>query len=117
MAALQPFFTSIPYEITQKIENYYQTAVHLIFTMIGMHCHSGVRIASGRIDTLVETKHFVYCFEFKLNGTVKEALKQIDSKQYLVPWRGSGKTLFKIGVKFDHERHNIGAWEMQECPG
>jgi hypothetical protein len=103
---------AVPSEITTRIEYYYETAVHLIFTMIGTHCHSEVRISSGRIDTLVETKGFVYCFEFKLNGTVKEALEQIDSKEYLLSWKGSGKTLFKIGVEFDHEHHNIGAWEM-----
>jgi hypothetical protein len=117
MDALVPFFASIPSEITTRIEYYYETAVHLIFTMIGTHCHSEVRIATGRIDTLVETKNFVYCFEFKLNGTVKQALEQIDSKEYLVPWKGTGKTLFKIGVEFDHEHHNIGAWEMRKDPG
>jgi hypothetical protein len=51
-----------------------------------------------------------------LNGTVKQALAQIDSKQYLTPWKGNGKTLFKIGVEFDHEHHNIGAWEMRKDP-
>jgi hypothetical protein len=75
-----------------------------------------MRIASGRIDTLIETKDFVYCFEFKLNGTVKQALEQIDSKQYLATWKGIGKTLFKIDVAFDHEHHNIGAWEIREEP-
>jgi hypothetical protein len=115
MDALAPFLGSIPSEITTRLEYYYETAVHLIFTMIGTHCHSEVRIATGRIDTLVETKDFVYCFEFKLNGTVKEALEQIDTKNYLLPWKGSGKTLFKIGVEFNHEQHNIGAWESVAC--
>jgi len=107
---LKQFLSSIPYDIIKESENYYQTAIHLIFTMLGLNCRSEVRIASGRIDTLVETKKFVYCFEFKLNGTAEEALAQIDTKDYLLPWTGSGKTLFKVGVEFDKGRRNIGQW-------
>jgi len=81
--------------------------------MLGLNCRSEVRIASGRIDTLVETKHFVYCFEFKLNGSADEALAQIVSKEYLLPWKGNGKKLFRIGVVFDHGKHNIGEWKSE----
>ena len=115
--ALRRFFASIPYDIINPSENYYETAVHLIFTMLGFNCRSEVRIASGRIDALVETKNFVYCFEFKLDKTAEEALAQIDTKEYMLPWEGSpshggsGKKLFKIGVNFDHEKRNIGSWK------
>jgi hypothetical protein len=53
----------------------------------------------------------VYCFEFKLNGTAEEALAQIDTKDYLLPWEGSGKRLFKVGVSFDYGKRNIGEWK------
>ncbi|GHV90770.1 ATPase AAA [Spirochaetia bacterium] len=111
MNALIPFFAAIPYDITLKDEKYYQTVVHLVFRMLGLDCRSEVRIAAGRIDTLVETKDYVYCFEFKLNGTADEALRQIDDKDYLLPWQGSGKKLFKIGVAFDFDKRNIGEWK------
>jgi len=110
MAVLRRFFAAIPYDIIRESENYYQTAVHLIFTMLGFNCRSEARIAGGRIDTLVETESLVYCFEFKLDGTAEEALAQIDAKEYLLPWTGSGKTLFKVGVSFDREKRNIGEW-------
>jgi hypothetical protein len=79
--------------------------------MLGFNCRSEVRIADGRIDTLVETKKFVYCFEFKLEGTAEEALRQIDSKDYLLPWQGNDKKLRKVGVSFDFEKRNIGEWK------
>jgi hypothetical protein len=85
--------------------------IHLIFTMLGLQCRSEVRIASGRIDTLVETNKFVYCFEFKLNGSAEAALAQIDNKEYLLPWQGSGKKLFKIGATFNRKKRNIGGWK------
>ena len=114
MNSLKSFLASIPYDIINEKENYYQTALHLIFSIFGLNCRSEVRIASGRIDTLVEMKNYVYCFEFKLNGTADEALAQIDSKEYLLPWEGSGKKLFKIGVNFNHDKRNIEEWITSE---
>jgi hypothetical protein len=112
MNSLISFLASIPYDIQLKDEKYYQTVVHLIFTMLGFNCRSEVRTASGRIDALVETKNNVYCFEFKLDGTADEALAQIDTKEYLLPWKTSDKNLFKIGVNFDFEKRNIKEWKV-----
>jgi hypothetical protein len=72
-----------------------------------------VRISNGRIDTLVETKDAVYFFEFKLKKTAEEAIAQIDAKDYLLPWKGKGKKLYKIGVAIDHEKRNIGEWKAE----
>ncbi|MHB9293708.1 hypothetical protein Holit_02838 [Hollandina sp. SP2] len=113
MDVLIPFLASIPYDITIKQEKYYQTVIHLVFRMLGLYCQSEVKIASGRIDTLVETGDYVYCFEFKLNGTAEEALLQIDTKQYLLPWHGKGKKLVKVGVVFDEKKRNIGDWKTE----
>jgi hypothetical protein len=112
LGMLPPFLASIPYDIQLKDEKYYQTVVHLIFRMVGMRCRSEVRIAAGRIDTLVETGKYVYCFEFKLEGTAEEALAQIDTKEYPLPWEGSGKQLVKVGVSFDYGKRNIGEWKV-----
>jgi hypothetical protein len=78
--------------------------------MLGFDCRPEVKIADGRIDAVIETRDFVYCFEFKLNGTAQEALAQIDTREYTFPWTGSGKKVFKVGVSFDYERRNIGEW-------
>ena len=86
---------------------------HLIFTTLGVDSKSEMRIAAGRIDCLVENDEFVYCFEFKLDKSAESALKQIDTKEYLLPWAGSGKTLFKIGVKLDSKKRNIGPWKSK----
>jgi hypothetical protein len=110
MNALRYFLAAIPYDIIKEAENYYQTAVHLIFNLLGLNCRSEVRTSDGRMDSLVETKNFVYCFEFKLDKTADEALAQIDTKEYMLPWAGSGKKLFKVGVNFDSEKRNIGEW-------
>ena len=59
-------------------------------------------------------------FEFKLDGTVEEALTQIDSKGYLIPYsvtkdkNGNDKKLVKIGVSFDSEKRTLGEWKIVE---
>jgi hypothetical protein len=112
--ALRSVFASIPYDIQIKAEKYYQTIVYLLFRMVGLNCLSELRTADGRIDILVETKKYVYCFEFKLNGTAEEALRQIDTKEYLLQWKSGGKKLFKIGIDFDFKKRGIGSWKISE---
>jgi hypothetical protein len=113
MNALKSFLAAVPYDIQIKQEKYYQTIVHLVFRMLGFDCRSEVQIADGRIDTLVETKNNVFCFEFKLNESAESALQQIDTNEYLLPWTGSGKKLFKVGVSFDYEKRNIVEWKVK----
>jgi hypothetical protein len=105
MELLHQFLAGIPYDVHEDSERYYHSMIDLIFRMFGLNTRSEVRIAAGRIDTLVETRKFVYCFEFKYNSegggqhTAGEALAQIDSKEYLTPWKGAGKRLYKIGLR------------------
>ena len=108
--ALRQFLAAVPYDIIKDTENYYHTFIHLVFSMLGLDCRSEVRIASGRIDSIVVTKRYVYCFEFKLNESAEKALTQINNNDYLLPWEGSGKQLFKIGICFDGEKRNISEW-------
>jgi hypothetical protein len=113
MKILQSFLASIPYDIQPEQERYYQTAVHLIFNFLGSRCRSEVRTSDGRIDSVVETKNYVYCFEFKLDGTPDEALQQINSKEYTLQWNSSDKKVYKVGVTFDSKKRNIGEWKIE----
>jgi hypothetical protein len=117
MTALRQFLAAIPYDIINESESYYQTAVVLIFNMFGYNCRAEVRTADGRIDMIVETQYFIYCFEFKLDGTADKALEQIDTKEYLLPWEGSGKKLYKVGVNFDTKKRNISEWKYVAVDG
>jgi hypothetical protein len=111
MNELIPFLAAIPYDLAIRQEKYYQTVIHLIFRMLGLYCRSEVKTSAGRIDTLVETGNYMYCFKFKPDGTAEEALRQIDDKGYLLPWQNKGKKLVKVGVSFDSEKRNIGGWK------
>ena len=114
LTTIKIYLASIPYYIIDDKEKYFQTAIHLIFTIFGLLCRSEVRTATGRIDTLVETDNHIYCFEFKMDEPAEKALAQINSKEYLLPYQNKGKKLFKIGVCFDSNERNIKEWVV-EC--
>ena len=44
------------------------------------------------------------------NGTAEEALKQIDEKDYLIPYVADHRKLVKVGVDFNKDTRNIGHW-------
>jgi hypothetical protein len=113
MEMLKSFLSSIPYDIQPEQECYYQTVVHLVFNLLGTRCRSEVRTADGRIDSVVEVDDNVYVFEFKLDATADEALKQINSKEYTLQWNHSGKKVYKVGVSFDSTKRNIGEWKVE----
>ena len=113
IGAIRAFFASIPYEIIKPTENYYETAVLLMFKMLGLRSNAEMHTATGRIDMLVETKDYVYCFEFKLDKSADEALRQINTKEYTLAWEGRGRKVFKIGVALDSEKRNITDWKYQ----
>ena len=64
-------------------------------------------------DAVVKTKEHVYVFEFKLDGSADDALKQIDEKGYLLPYSVDSRRLWKIGVSFDSKERNLGEWKIE----
>jgi len=112
--ALKPFMAKIPNNLAIRHEQYFQTIFHIIFNALGLKCHSEVSIATGRVDSIVDTPKYVYCFEFKLNKTAEEAMEQINKNEYLTPYTGTGKTLFKVGVNFDYEERKIENWVFEK---
>ena len=116
--ALSGFFASIPYnanyqERAWSYESHYHYTLYLIFRLLSCYTTLTEKENSrGRADIIVETDGYVYVFEFKLDGTADEALKQIDGKGYAEPYAADPRKLFKIGVGFSSEKKNIVEWEV-----
>lgn len=104
------FFADFPYELNEKTERHYQVVFYLVFKLMGQFTQAEVRTATGRADAVVKTADYIYVFEFKLNGTAQEALKQIDEKGYLLPYAVDSRKLVKVGVAFSAEKRNLGEW-------
>ena len=116
--ALSGFFASIPYnanyqERAWSYESHYHYTLYLIFRLLSCYTTLTEKENSrGRADIIVETADYVYVFEFKLDGTAAEALKQIDDKGYAEPYAADSRKLFKVGVGFSSEKRNIAEWAM-----
>ena len=106
------FFASIPYDLENKNEKHYQTIFYLLFRLMGQYVETEVKSATGRADAVVKLQDAVYVFEFKFDGTPEEALAQIDSRQYALPYEADGRKVVKVGVNFDSETRTIGEWKI-----
>ena len=92
-------------------EHHYKTIFYLIFTLATDYCVRTEQCsAAGRCDALIETEDTIYLFEFKLNGTAEEALKQIDDKGYAIQYEAGDKKIVKIGANFDGDKRTIERW-------
>ena len=109
------FFASIPNDLENKTEKHYQTIFYLLFRLMGQYVESEVKSSVGRADVVVQLQDVVYVFEFKYDGTPEEALAQIDSKQYAIPYRADGRRVVKIGVNFDSSTRTIGGWKIAKA--
>jgi hypothetical protein len=110
MARMRSFFADIPYELNDQTERHYQLVFYLVFTLLGQYARAEVHNAKGRADAVVETKDAVYVFEFKLNGTAEEALRQINGTDYALPYEAGDRKVVKIGAEFSKDTRNIERW-------
>jgi hypothetical protein len=111
--AMRSFLASIPYDIIKPTENYYETAIFIMLAATGLQCQAEHRTSNGRIDALVETCDFVYCFEFKLDKPASQALAQIEQKEYTLKWESGPRKVFKIGVAIDSTTRTLADWRVE----
>jgi hypothetical protein len=107
MERLKVFFANIPYDLNNNNEKHYHAIFYVVFTLMKQYVASEVKSNRGRADAVVKTKDAIYVFEFKLNGTAEEAIRQIDDKGYLIPYQLDGRKLVKVGVEFSKEERNL----------
>ena len=121
MKSMQAFFASIPYldfgekeldDIT-KYETYYEVLTYVVFSIFNCRTFTQVKVARGRTDVVVFMRDATYVMELKMHGTAEEALKQIDSKDYAIPYQTEGKPIFKIGIAFSQETRTVSDWKIE----
>lgn len=111
---IRSFFASIPHDLENKQEKHYQTIFYLLFRLMGQYVDTEVKSAVGRADVVVKLQEAIYVFEFKVDGTPEEALEQINSRGYAIPYQPDHRKVIKIGVNFDSATRTIGDWIIAE---
>ena len=114
---LTSFLADIPYSMRRKEdererERYFHYTFYLLMRMISCYTVYTEKLQSeGRVDCIVETPDYIYIFEFKLDGTADEALRQIEEKGYARPYEADSRKLYTIGVSFSSETGTVSDWK------
>ena len=113
------FLSSIPYGMRRKEnererERYFHYTFYLILRLLSTYMvYTEKQLSQGRADCIIETDKYIYIFEFKLDGTAREALQQIADKGYALPYTADSRTLYKIGCSFSSKMGTIEEWEVE----
>lgn len=116
---LTSFLASIPYTMRRKEnerekERYFHYTFYLIMRLISVYTVYTEKVQSqGRVDCIVETPNYVYIFEFKLDGTAEEAMRQIEEKGYAKEYGADARKLYQIGAVFSSETGTIEEWMVK----
>ena len=120
MERLKAIISSIAYdnftaENLKLREQNYQTAVYLVFKLMGQFVQTEVHCSTGRADCVVTAAGSVYIFEFKLagSGSAEDALNQIKTQEYVAPYKGRGQKIVLIGSSFDEQARTIKEWKTE----
>ena len=96
-----------------RYEAYYEVLTYVVFSMINCRTFTQVKVARGRTDLVVFMRDAVYVMELKMHGTAQEALDQINSKDYAIPYEAESKPVIKIGIAFSQETKTLSDWKIE----
>jgi len=114
MQRLETFFSKGDYAIMGDKELYFQNAMYVFFSLMGLYVEVERHTVDGRMDVLVQTADYIYIFELKIDKDADIALKQIKDKGYANPFASDKRKLFKIGINFSTEKRIIDDWKIEE---
>jgi hypothetical protein len=123
MEILQSLLKNIPYgkNETKKFhdmkttEQYYHDLFHFFFSMMCNLVSSEVRNATGATDVVITTPKYIYVVEIKIDSNPATALRQIDKKQYALPYLAGPHQVFKVGVNFSTKQKTLSGWKVVEA--
>ncbi len=111
---LKDFFSCLPYTDNTNYEGHYQNILFAIFTLIGFsNVDIEVRTPQGRADMVLKLKDRIYIFELKFNKSAREAMEQINIKNYPERFAQYGLPITKVALNFDSESRNISEWLVE----
>lgn len=114
MKRLQSLFVDYPYDLALDVEQQFQSVIYMVMKLLGVDVKVEYHTSFGRIDMVAKTKNFIYVFEFKRDISADMALKQIDEKDYALPFAADGRKLIKVGVEFSTVKRSISDWKIAE---
>ena len=105
--SLYRIYAKIPPEWKIRSEADVKRHFRLFMEMLGAKVAAEEGSAFGYADAIIETKTFVWVFEFKFNKSAKAAVGQIRAKGYADQYKGDRRPVTLVGVNFRTAKRNI----------
>ena len=100
-------YAKIPPEWKIRSEADVKRHFRLFMEMLGAKVGAEEGSARGYADAIIETRTFVWVFEFKFNKSTKAAVRQIREKGYAAAYKGDRRPVTLVGVNFRTAKRNI----------
>lgn len=114
LTLLKSFLAGVPFDLSKgNKEVYFHNTFYILTNLIGLKVQAERHTSAGSIDLVISTDKFIYVIEIKMNKKPQEALDQINSKEYALPWAEDNRKLFKIGINFSSRTRNISGWRIE----
>lgn len=125
LTALRSYIAKIPYDIITKeewecnesCEAFYKLLIYMAFSMLNSIVDTEVKSVLGRADVVIQTNADIFVLELKVDDTAENALQQIDSKGYTIPYEADGRKLTKCGICISSSARNITHWRATDADG
>ena len=104
---LYRIYAKIPPEWKIRSEADVKRHFRLFMEMLGAKVAAEEGSAFGYADAIIETKTFVWVFEFKFNKSAKAAIRQIRDKGYADAYTGDKRPVTLVGINFRNQKRNI----------
>lgn len=125
LTALRSYIAKIPYDIITKEEwennesreAFYKLLIYMAFSMLNSIVDTEVKSVLGRADVVIQTNADIFVLELKVDDTVENALQQINSKGYTIPYEADGRKLTKCGICISSSARNITHWRATDADG
>ena len=125
LTELRSYIASIPYDIITRKEwmakktreDFYKLLMYVVFSLLNSKVNTEVKSIKGRADVVVKTKDNIFVLELKVDDSVDNALVQIDSTGYAIPYEADGRRVTKCGVSISSEARTITHWRAVDEEG
>ena len=125
LTALRSYIAKIPYDIITKDEwecnesreAFYKLLIYMAFSMLNSIVDTEVKSVLGRADVVIQTNADIFVLELKVDDTAENALQQINSKGYTIPYEADGRKLTKCGICISSSARNITHWRATDADG
>ena len=115
--SLYRIYAKIPPEWKIRGEADVKRHFRLFMEMLGAKVAAEEGSAFGYADAIIETRTFVWVFEFKFNRSSNAAVRQIREKGYADAYKGDKRPVTLVGINFRTAKRNIDEPKVEGLKG